>query len=77
MKKILLILAIALTGCTAEERSCNCKVYDFGTINGAYPWKLEIYDYSEDCADHGTVIFHDTEWQGGNLYDVVRKVECN
>jgi hypothetical protein len=39
MKKILLILAIVLTGCTAEEKKCECQTVTETWILGVYQFK--------------------------------------
>jgi len=54
MKKLILICAIALSSCTADEPSeCDCRA--ISTVNNIP--NGETYPYSEDCADNGKLLF--------------------
>ena len=73
MKKLLLLTAVILMGCSAEnetvKNSCNCEVKTY--VNDV--WNSEKYSYSKDCKDDGKIIQSFTE---GNF--VVKKiVKCN
>lgn len=78
MKKLLLIFAFALIGCTADEKKteCECFYVESGLINGANPWRIEGNPYSNDCSDNGKVLYEGVEWHSGNRYDIFTKVEC-
>jgi len=55
MKKLLLIFAIALSSCTAEDPKTECDCRAITTVNDVP--NGETYYYGDDCKDNGKLLF--------------------
>jgi len=55
MKKLLLICAIALSSCTADEPKTECDCNAITTVNNVP--NGESYYYGDDCSENGKLLF--------------------